>query len=104
MFVGLPPQYMLLQISLDELDTFEERICCMCWENDRTSCDKMMSTERHISFVDEPDSGVGQGKVHPFQFCEQELTGGKIGGTHIGMEQTLMVTREEVVPKEGWKD
>lgn len=50
----------------------------MCWANDRTSCDKVMSTERHISFVDEPNTGVGQGKVHPLRFYEKELTGSKL--------------------------
>lgn len=85
--VGLPPQYVVLQISLDELSTYEERIGWTCWENDRTSCGEMMSTERQISFVDEPDTGVGQGKVHPFQFCEQELTGGKMRGSHMGLRR-----------------
>lgn len=79
LFVGLPPQYLLLQVFYGaSWEYTRTEMAGMCWANDRTSRDKMMSGERHISFVDEPNTGVGQGKVHPLQYYEKELTGSKL--------------------------
>lgn len=64
LFVGLPPQYLLVA-------NFPwrswEGLTGVDWANDRTSCDKMMSTERHVFFVyDEPNTGSDREKFARF--------------------------------------
>lgn len=51
---------------MEELGSHEERTGWGSWANDRTSCDKMMGTKRHVSFVYEPNTGSDREKFARF--------------------------------------